>query len=179
MIVPKSVPRQSHADTLRILAKYNIKDKVALVGIRGYYQDTMGKPGENDRGIYDDGIFIIGPECYLSFNANCDPSAFRKGIANLKTGIWKYKIGIHGMNKPLLQRYKALVQAEPVTVVRDEKGNDTGFFGINIHKGGRTTTSSLGCQTIYPDQWASFIETVKTQLDKHEQRVIPYVLVEM
>jgi len=179
MVVPKNTPRQSHADTLRILANHNIKDKVAILGIRGYYKDTMGKKGINDRGIYDDAIFIIAPECYLSFNANCDPAAFRKGVANLKAGVWKYKVGIHGLSKPKLARYTALVQADKVTVARDGVGDDTGFFGINIHRGARSSTSSLGCQTIYPDQWDSFISTVQAQLDRHEQRVIPYVLVEL
>jgi lysozyme len=179
MIVPKSTPRQSHADTLRLLAAHNIKDKVAIVGIRGYYKDTMGKKGQNDRGIYDDAIFIIAPECYVSFNANCDPGAFRKGIANLKAGVWKYKIGVHGLSKPKPLRYKALVQADKVTVARDNVGDETGFFGINIHRGQRSSTSSLGCQTIYPDQWSSFIETIQAQLERHEQRVVPYLLVEL
>ena len=178
MIVPKTSPTQSQADTLALLAKYEIKTKVAILGVRGHYSE-MGKPGKNDRGIYDDAIFILAPDCYLSFNANCDPGKFKKGIATLNTGIWYYKVGIHGLDKASSLRYKALIQADKVTVTRDGLGEDTGYFGINIHKGGYATVSSLGCQTIHPDQWVSFIETIKAQLEKHDKRTVPYVLVEV
>ena len=106
--------------------------KVHLVGVRGYFLDSMGKKSQNDRGIYDDAIAIVSPSGILTFNANTDPATFRKRIANLKKGLWKYKIGIHGLSKPKSQQYKALVQADKVTVHRDQVGNDTGWFGINI-----------------------------------------------
>lgn len=141
MIRPPSRPRQPESLTRELLS--GVDAKVKLLGVRGYYQDTMGAVGKNDRGIYDDAIFLVTPTGYAAFNANTDPSVTRTGVAVLKPGLWLYKIGIHGLNKPKPKRYKALVQAAPVTVTRDGQGDDTGWFGINIHRGSETTTSSL------------------------------------
>lgn len=158
----------------------------ALLGRRGYYRDTMGKPGKNDRGIYDDAIFLVTPTVFASFNANVDPSSSRQGVAALKAGVYRYKIGTHGLSKPKSQRYRALIQADEVTVMRDDIADrdhdgpeeDRGFFGINIHRGGYTTTSSLGCQTIHPDQWAAFIALVESEMKRHGVTTIPYLLTE-
>lgn len=69
-----------------------------ILGIRGYYKDSLGKPGENDRGIYDDAAFIIGPasEEFRAFNWNTDPSKQRRGMAVLQDGIYDWAKGIHG-----------------------------------------------------------------------------------
>lgn len=147
-----------------------------VLGIRGYYKKTMGNPLTNDRGIYDDALFILSDDVFAAFNANTDPSVERPGIANLKTGVWRYKPGIHKINSP--KRYPAFVQAGKVTVNRDGKGDDTGFFGINIHRGGYHTTSSEGCQTIYPDQWESFRALLNDQLKRYDQSDFPYVLID-
>lgn len=126
-----------------------------VAGIRGYYLDSLGATGKNDRNMYDDAIFIVVKGKVIPFNGNTDPAAFRSGIANLKPGVWPaYKLDFHkGQYMALCQRIK------PVTVHRDGKGDDTGMFGINIHKGGYKTTSSEGCQTLPPEQWADFINT--------------------
>jgi lysozyme len=180
--IPKSRPQLDVVDIERILKHRKNTDKVALIGIRGYFLDSMGKPGENDRKIYDDAIFLVvrGEQGKTTkvyrFNANCDPGAFRKGIANLKSGSWRYKVGIHGVSKPAHRRYTALVQAAPVAVERDGKGEDVGWFGINIHRGGYSTTSSEGCQTIPPGQWDQFIGAVKGELAKAKQAEIIYEL---
>jgi len=128
--------------------------QLLFVGIRGYYKKTMGDPDANDRGLYDDAIFIVFNDKIFAFNANTDPSKYHPGIANLIPGIWNaYKFDLHKGN------YLALCQRSgEVTVKRDGKDLDTGMFGINIHKGGYKTTSSLGCQTIHPDQWSQFIK---------------------
>ena len=138
-----------------------------IVGIRGYFKDEMGKKGVNDRGIYDDAIYIVETNLAFAFNGNTDPS--RHGMNN--------KIGIHGLSKEKSKQYEALVQEEPVTVKRDVTETEhKGFFGINIHKGGWNTTSSEGCQTIHPSQWDEFMTLVKAYFPSGKN--IPYILIE-
>ena len=176
-ILPPRRPKLTRAECLGILDARRITVP-AVVGFRGYYQDGMGVPGANDRGIYDDAIVVIGPAgVFKTYNANTDPSVSRKGVAVLRPGTYLYKKGVHGLSKPKPLRYAALVQASEVTVVRDLIGDDTGWFGINIHRGSLTSTSSLGCQTIYPLQWAEFKATVYAVLDRSRLTKIPYVLV--
>lgn len=176
-MIPASVPQILREQAMALLSKRNLGD-FALIGIRGYYRDTMGKPGLNDRGIYDDAIILITPTAYITFNANTDPSIAQRGVAVLAPGVWWYKIGIHGLSKTRKAQYKALVQAAKVTVIRDGKGEDTGMFGINIHRGSLHSTSSLGCQTIYPPQWGSFIAAVESEMNRHGRTTIPYLLIE-
>lgn len=180
-MLPNSRPKLSQADVLSLLAPFALDAySVKLLGVRGYYKTTMGNPVKNDRGIYDDAIFIISPDLFGAYNANTDPSVYKPGIASLKAGgPYLYKIGMHNMKNP----YEALRQYGRITVIRDG-GNvvtDTAAspFFIDIHKGGFNTTSSLGCQTVHPTQWESFLATVKDQIKRNKQSIIPYCLVEM
>lgn len=178
-MIPPARPRATREQVQARLTAAGVGAVVALVGSRGYYRDTMGAPGKNDRGIYDDALFLVSPETFSAFNANTDPTAQpRAGLAVLRAGLWRYRVGTHGLNRPVAQRYTALVQAGEVTVDRDLKGADTGFFGINIHRGGRNTTSSLGCQTIPPEQWPAFIALVQQELKRHAQKELPYLLLD-
>lgn len=168
-----------------------VKHPLIVVGIRGYYRDSMGAPNVNDRGIYDDAIFIHSPSVFAAYNGNTDPSTYRpghgtsestRGMASLKPGAWfVHQFALHK------GKYMALCQrAGAVTVIRD--GNppyeDTGDdFGINIHRGSYTKTSSEGCQTIHPDQWESFIALAKDQAKRYfgaawESTTVPYILLE-
>lgn len=181
-ILPNSKPKLSQKDALSKLASFAVENyPVKILGIRGYYKETMGNPVKNDRGIYDDALFIIAPDCFISYNGNTDPSVYRKGIASLKSGgVYLYKIGLHGVsgNHP----YEALRQYGRVTVIRDDLGEVTDTakapFYIDIHKGSRNTTSSLGCQTIWPEQWDGFLATVKDQMKRNKQTIVPYILIE-
>lgn len=161
-----------------LLLSNDISHLVALVGVRGYFLDSKGIPGKNDRAIYDDALFLCSIDRFEFFLGNTDPQTEGGTTPSLKPGIWMYRLGIHGLSKPENQQYEALVQAFPVTVVRDYGVEETGYFGINIHCGGLTKTGSLGCQTIHPTVWPDFIDAVKYEMKKHKQGVIPYLLVE-
>jgi lysozyme len=177
-IKPASRPGLSREKAQALLEVHGVDTNYpALLGVRGYFRNSMGKDGVNDVGVYDDAIFLLTPTAFAAFNANCDPSIHRYRMANLREGVWKYRVGIHGLSRPSYLRYTALVQAAEVTVIRDGAGADTGMFGINIHKGGEAGTSSLGCQTIPPVQWKEFIGVVEGSLERYERQTIPYCLI--
>lgn len=163
--------------------------KMTLVGVRGYYLQSMGEAGKNDRGIYDDAVFIISPDNFISYNFNTDPSGYKTGRATLEAPqIVTYKPGYHGYGRK--SGHSAFRQASSVVVRRDgDKGNgkrietslftdaNTAKFWINLHKGGRNTTSSAGCQTLPASQWQSFYSTVRMIMKRHDQKEFEYHLI--
>jgi lysozyme len=62
-------------------------------------------------------------------------------------------------------------------VTRDGEGDSMGT-AINLHKGGYNTTSSLGCQTIHPDQWQAFYAMTRSEMKKAGLARFWYVLAE-
>ena len=177
-MLPSSRPQQKKEVTERLLKKAGVNDDVALVGIRGYYLDSMGIVGKNDRNIYDDAIFVVSPNVYATFNANTDPSAFRKGVASLVPGVHMYRKGNHGISRgPGYPALRPATKKEALPVFRDDVGVSIGY-NINIHRGGHNTTSSLGCQTIPPSQWLAFQTLVYEEMDRYSQKTIPYLLIE-
>lgn len=172
-IVPSKRPEMPRSGALSILAAYGVKPPVIL-GRRGYYRDTMGMPGQNDRGLYDDMIAVVTPRLYVTFNANTDPSRQGGRLAVLQPGAWEYKQGMHHPSNP--NGYPCLVQAGSVTVLRDNGVKESGEFYIHIHKGGFNLTSSEGCQTIHPSQWTEFYELVCGEMEFYELEEITYCL---
>jgi lysozyme len=191
--VPKEKPRLSSSALRTRIAPFGIDRSsfpLVVVGIRGYYKNSMGAPGVNDRGIYDDALFIDTSQVTAAFNGNTDPSCIRKGhgrgsakgMASLNPGAWfAHRFGLHK------GKYLALCQTGgDVTVTRDGDPDyqDTGRFGINIHRGSFSGTSSLGCQTVHPAQWESFIALARDQAmrffpgDAWKRRIVPYVLLQ-
>lgn len=167
------IPKLTRSELLRIVGTELdiVTEKVFLVGIRGYYSKTFGERG-NDRGVYDDAIFIVSMTGLSSFQANTDPAKYRPGIATLRPGIydvvkWKHR-----------GRYDAL------QIVRDrldrdgESEIDTGRHGINFHFGSRTQTWSEGCQTLPQDTYWRFLKTVYRLMDTHKKKTIKYLLIE-
>lgn len=196
-ILPSSdLPEITGNQIQKCLDKYH-PDKtkeypLMVVGIRGFFYD------DNKRGVYDDVIVLYVPNSdpaktlCLPFNGNTDPSKIRKGqgtgsakgMAVLDTGLWAvYRFDRHNGSSPhdaICERAGAVT----VTVTRD--GNppyqEKGDFGINIHRGGFASTSSLGCQTIPPSQWNKFYDAAKKAAielwkDAWKQKTVAYVLV--
>lgn len=168
-------------------------DEACVLAIRGYYLDSEGKPGVNDRRIYDDALAIYHPHRgLLTYQSNTDPNGYReghgtgsaKGMAMLKPGVWRFGTGRH-------KGKRAFRQCMPFTVIRD--GNppeeDTGWHAIDFHAGGENSTSSLGCQTLPPStfsqvqpllyQWLDECDNLKMKNDFDELvRSFDYVLIE-
>jgi lysozyme len=139
-----------------------------VFGVRGYYRDTMGKPGKNDRGIYDDAFFILAPECFVAFNGNVDPSRFKPGVATLCDGFHPYKPGNHGITRPGggYPAFRPATKNEELPVQRDGVRVPWPGVAINIHRGGENGTSSEGCQTVPPSQWDAFHALVISEFRK-------------
>jgi hypothetical protein len=153
--VPEQRPRLSTAELQELLVTVACDPAdhaLLVVGVRGYYSDQLGKPKSNDRNFYDDAIFVHTPFVTAAYNGNTDPSSYRKGygksektkgMASLKPGLWPvYRFGLHGKSK-----YFALCQTGgEVTVVRDGDPpyDDTGYFGINIHRARQGSGAATG-----------------------------------
>lgn len=183
--VPNTRPKLTRDAVIAKLRGMAINtDRPVLLGVRGYYRDTMGIAGANDIGLFDDAIFLLTPTRLLSFNANTEPSREHPRVATLKPGVWLYRVGVHGLSKPAAQQYPALVQAAIVRVTRapeiagGPRTEDSGMIGLNIHRGSINSTASEGCQTIVPTQWPDFIGAVIEALRASRHSVIEYVLVE-
>lgn len=171
---------------------------VKHIAWRGYFLDSKGKPGVNDRDIYDDAHILVTPTLFATFNGNVDPSIYRDKVASLEPNQFiKYKIGWHRRGTPT--GHQALIQSSPVIVRRDgfvkpsgkldvdwgiSLGNGLwtdrnwpgGYFMTNLHRGGTNTTSSLGCLTVPPSQWTDFFSTVKRQLSLHSTSLATIVV---
>lgn len=134
-----------------------------IVGVR----NNQAQPNR-----FDDAIHIFykredGEWIHNAFAATTDPGTYwlktfmnPAGTAILKPGQYNnsHRIGMHR------SKYQALVQQNPVTVIRDANKDNTldfaspkeqtGIFGINIHRAsvkGRTTyvnDHSAGCQVL-------------------------------
>lgn len=150
-----------------------------LLGVRNYYTDSFD-PGGSGRGLYDDAIFVVGPEVFVSFNANTDPSVFRKGIATLATGWHEYKPGNHGISRPGggYPAFRPATKNEELPVTRDGIAVPWPGAAVNIHCGGRNSTSSEGCQTIHPSQWDAFHTLVSMELKRAGLKKFYYGLID-
>jgi hypothetical protein len=173
-VVPSSRPQLSIVDARKLLAARGVTESVVILAQRGYYRDSLGAKGKNDRGIFDDMIAVLSPRVFRTFNGNTDPSAFGGRLAVLQPGVWEFKLGTHHPGTPAA--YPCLVQADPVTVLRDNGIRETGEFYIHVHHAGFNTTTSEGCQTVYRPQWDEFFELVKGEMAFYKLASIPYVL---
>lgn len=150
-----------------------------VVAVRGYWRDTIGKPGRNDLNEYDDAFFVLDTKAgsCKSFNGNTDPTRYGwnqnagKFMARLKPGCYVFRSLYHKKGKP--SGHPAFGQAGDVTVERiREDGtieeSETGQFGIHDHCGGNTVTSSEGCLTHPKEDWPAYHAYLTQKLDEHD-----------
>tara|TARA_R110000764_G_scaffold227597_2_gene317787 strand:- start:5234 stop:5857 length:624 start_codon:yes stop_codon:yes gene_type:complete len=184
-------PRIKESEVIAILTANGIAlNKVSVLAIRGYYLNSMGKPGRNDRRIYDDAMIIYSPKGSMAYQANTDPNGYRKGSGKGSSkGMAMLKSGIHLFGTGLHKGRVAFRQCETFTVTRD--GNPpydhSGHHAIDLHSGGHNSTSSLGCQTVPASTWKEFRTLLYSLLDEYKNpkrkndrgqnvRSFPYVL---
>jgi hypothetical protein len=174
-LVPKTRPKAELADVVKHVDAVGLsaaKEKAVIVGVRGYYKNTMGKPFVNDRNMYDDAVFIVTPNRLASFNANVDPARYKAGIATLEPGVYDVVKWRHQGKYDALQIVRDVVRRD------GRAGLDTGRHGINFHYGGSTNTWSKGCQTLPKAQYWQFLGLVYELMATHKKRSVKYVLTE-
>lgn len=152
--------------------------RISLVGIRGYYRDTFGKKGKNDRVYYDDALVLTtnSEKFYFTFNFNCDPSVYRKKVATL-VGDRAYDCVKHfhkgNALYPCLQIVEDWLRRDGIEEI------DIGRHGINFHwDTEERSTGSLGCQTLPKSQWNRFIKDTLDRMVIEKVGSIRYFLIE-
>lgn len=154
-----------------------------VLGVRGYYRDTMGEPLTNDYGIFDDALFVFTPFGFTSWNGNTDPSRIGwnpnadKFMARLKVGVWQMVKLIHRGKYPAFGQSGNEVTVDRVKSDGTVAKSETGCFGINLHRGG-SGTSSEGCITVPREQWTSFYDTLASGMDATGQKSFPFILID-
>ncbi len=184
-----------------IAAKNNVADQVVLLGYRsatskyGEYDDILAilTPDEYKEfkgntlpSKWQAGIAKLQPGVY-------DYSKGLHGISHLSSSPGDLAIlqELQATGKdhaPIPGRilpYYAFRQAGPVTIIRDgaalpeRKVAVADWPWIDIHHGGYNLTSSLGCQTVYPDHWEEFRDLGFGAMEKYSQRIVKYILIQL
>jgi hypothetical protein len=145
-LLPAARPSMVLDSARALLAQNTISDKVALIGVRGFFA-SMGATQQNDPGVYDDAIFLMTEAACTGFNANTDPSRYEAPNVTLKAGTWRYRIGKH-------KGYDALVESglpgdEVLVVAHPRKIDDYHLF---THTPGVDLDHELGSVQAY---WAA------------------------
>jgi lysozyme len=185
-MIPKSRPQITPSQLQKILGPALAVNPVVLVAVRGYYLDSMGKAGVNDRGIYDDAAFVVSPTTFTAFNFNVDPSIHRAGIASILPGVHWFRRGRHGIGRDRPGKilsypaFRPATAGERLPVSRDGERGRSKRDGVatNIHKGSRSSTSSEGCLTVPPAQWDEFYHLVNSEMKRHGVTEFPVILLE-
>lgn len=151
--------------------------KVVVFAVRGYFLNSMGKPGVNDFGLYDDAWIVYeNGNLVRTFNANTDPSKHKSNLAWLNTGVYQFYKGRH---RNRIDAFRAYPEGVKWRCKRETFGGqvvDSWCSHINIHDGGINNTWSEGCQTSF--QFAEFRELVYGLMAKHKQKLLTYVLLD-
>lgn len=154
-------PRIPHSEVIAILQANGCNlAEVNALAIRGYYLDSEGVVGVNDRRVYDDAIALYHPRRgVVTYQANTDPNGYRKGrgtgaakgMGMLKPSVVRFGTGLH-KGKPAFRQCCDFILIRDGDPPYEHKGQ----HAIDLHSGGVASTSSLGCQTLPAETWEEF-----------------------
>jgi len=176
MIIPTSRPKATREEILRHITAAGLdvsREKAVIVYVRGYYRDSMGKPGRNDIGIYDDAAFVVTEKVFRAFNANTDPAKAGHSFAMLEPGVYDFYQGKHKGKYDALRPYP-----EGVRLPCTRDGVRSTCANTNQHRGGYNATYSEGCLTFPPSQYDEFIRVAYGEMNRFGKKTIKTVLVE-
>jgi len=193
-------PTLTRAQAVAIAKDHQLTDNVIVIGIRDHankinvYDDTIAiltpahcisYNANTDPSVSRPGVATLQPGVYN----------YKKGLHGIHhlTGSAEdqhilaqlYATGVD--YPPIAGRilpYWALRQDGPVMLLRggqtapEQDGWPSEPAWIDIHKGGYNTTSSLGCQTIFPDYWDGFRDMIFDAMRDYNQSTVKYCLVQ-
>jgi lysozyme len=173
------IPNLSRREIQKIIEHhkkhYSVAGNVFVVGIRGYFLDSIGLANRNDLNVWDDVLAYWSPRDNGAFAGNTDPSfVIQKGreLAKLNLGVYQFQTGHH---KKIPKAFRAYPEGVKLPCTRNGKPSFCSY--INIHPGGIGTWSE-GCQTLPPSNWAKFQPEVYAELDFYKQKIFNYLLIE-
>lgn len=155
--------------------------ELLVIGIRGYFLNSVGKKGENDF-LWDDAVIVYeNGNLIKTFNGNTDPSKAKSDLAMLDTGVYQFAKGTH---KNRIKAFRAYPEGVRLKCKRqNSKGEwkESLCSAINFHDGGLNDTWSAGCQTIINQgrqkQFDEFRDLVYKLMTKHKLKTFTYLLI--
>lgn len=205
MPVPTSKP-QASLDTVRFVALSRWRKdghqeplpQVYVLAVRGYWKSSMGDPGRNDVGVWDDAFFLVTPNTMLAERANTDPSrvGWNAGVGKpyfmLDPGIWYFYPGAHKGVRPAFRQADDADVAKRLGIPHEGKFTGTRMWGfgdkrnyketghqqVDIHPGGIENTSSWACLTLPKARAKVWLQTATAELKAYSQKLLPVILIE-
>lgn len=156
----------------------NLKVRFTQLGLQWHPFHLVGVRSAADKAnAFDDTFYLIKGNILFQTACTTNPGSYwlqnimpgKTGAAVLKSNMQFKDCWALGNHKGL---HPALIQVKPVTVIRDGDGDlqseevgkeDTGLFGINIHRANATTISkiidkwSAGCQVLPDPKMMDFV----------------------
>lgn len=177
-------PKINDAETDKI-AKYffpKVIPELLVIGVRGYFLNSVGKKNANDTG-WDDGIIVYENGTLIkTFNGNTDPSKVNSDLAMLDTGVYQFAKGTHKNRIKAFRAYPEGVRLKCKRQNRNGVWKESLCSAINFHDGGLSDTWSAGCQTIINQgkqkQFDEFRDLVYKLMTKHTLKTFTYLLIE-
>jgi hypothetical protein len=163
---------------MKLYAQKELVERFAALGFIWPKFHLIGTRSKVDKpNAFDDVFYLITGQEMKIYSGTTNPGVYwqgnfdskKGGVAVLKPGqhLDKWALGLHHGD------YEAWVQVRPLTVYRDSDNDgksevtakeDTGLFGINVHRANEKWTStvidkwSAGCQVFNnPVQYNEFI----------------------